>query len=852
MKLCTHYTFLFLFLLFCGFSGFAQDSFEVDADAQVDPNSSTSPYVKDDKGGEFEIKNIFLNQDTRTLDIELNAVQNNRPISLDATNISIEEIKDGVYKDFTDYISDIKPIDEVQTEVTDQVSILFLIDLSGSMRGEKVETAKKAIRSTINNTKLPGRATVYLAGFHDDILPSENNSLEINTSNLESRLSNFVKIDPFPYGKETDLYRALIVKLDEFNKKPGKKAIILLSDGENSIRNQSNGRWNFNYDPANPNKLEPFTPEDVYNKIATTDSSTLLFPVGLGDQVDVNFLKKLPELTQDTLDQASFTNTPEGLDAIFSSVVSEFAANYRIKVQPPKDRAIFNGSVRKLSVIWRDKGLEASKNYQYGTQNSPVDLRSTPPKPLIFWVTLLLGGLIGVFGLLAVLVLLVPWYRKKNFREKYVKAYKKAGNITKSDPITLEPFEDGDLIVDCCKVMMAMDTWEHNGNQCVNYPGCLNDPTPCQGKGGNTGHEKFFSQKGLYRNLNWFWFGALGGLIAWMFYAVFQNVSVDWFTRGLQSLISVPAIEGYLTSQNVFESMSKNMETLGRQVLDGIGLGMGLCFSLALVEEMGQARKISVLRIFFRTLLGVIMALVVFTIGFLLQYTVLPNAYFAGLISWVLFGLFMGVILSIRSTINLGKGLLGGLFAGLVAFQLYYFVTTLDHDYWPFAKLMSFILLGGILGVIIVAVVSSYEDFELEYVEPAKYRRVNPISKWLKAGMDIFIGTDQSCYVYINWEDPAVQPQHALLSYDKKKNLVYIEPKYETLINNKVIPADKKTELQDGDLIQPGKLSLTRMRFKVKKPAGKRPARPSNDSGATNLFKKKPQKGKIKIKKRED
>jgi|GEM_PF-892149 len=807
-----------------------------------------------DDGVKFDIKAIKLNKETRTLDIDLYAVQNNRPIKLDATNITIEEIKNKIYKDFTDYISDIKSMEEIVTEVNDQVSILFLIDLSGSMRGEKVETAKTAIRNTLKNTKFPPGTNVFLSTFHDDVMPSVSQSWEVNGENLEELLAREVKIDQFPYGKETDLYRAMISKIDEFSPRIGKKAIILLSDGENSIKTPK-GKWNFIYDPSNPDRIEPFTAEDVYNKLAQVDSSFLIFPVGLGNEVDVPFLNQIVDITPDTMDAASFADSPAQLDALFTSVVSEFAANYKIKVQPPPDRAIFNGSVRNLAVIWKETGKQAERSYQFGTQNAPIDLRSKPPTPLIHWINLFLGGLIVVFGVLAILVLIVPYFRKKNFREKYVKKYTKEGNLKKSDPITLEPFETGDWVVDCCKTMMDLDTWEHNGNQCVNYPGCLNDAKPCEGRGGNTGHEKFFSQKGIYRKLNWFWFGALGGLIAWFFYAIFQNIDMSWFANGLDKIVNTSLVKSPLVGLGAFENISQNMDTLSYQLLDGIGLGFGLCFSLALVEEMGQARKISLGRILLRTFLGMLLALVVFSIGFFLQYSILPSAYITGLLTWVVFGLVIGVVLSVKSTIYLGKGILGGLIAGFVAFHLYYGVTTLDHDLWPLAKLVGFILLGGILGVIIVAVVSRYEDFELEYVEPAKYRKINPISKWLKAGMDIFLGTDSSCYVYVSWNDPAVQPQHALLSYNTKKNLVFIEPQAETLINNKVIPLDAKTELQDGDLIQPGRNSVTRMRFKVKKPPSRSGGSSSSGNGTAknvNPFKKQPEKRKMKITKRED
>ena len=178
------------------------------------------------------------------------------------------------------------------------------------------------------------------------------------------------------------------------------------------------------------------------------------------------------------------------------------------------------------------------------------------------------------------------------------------------------------------------------------------------------------------------------------------------------------------------------------------------------------------------------------------------------------------------SSIILSRGLLGGLLAALAAFLIYQIIAYLFKDYIG-AKLISLMVLGGILGSILVTVITALEDFELEYISPQRFKNTVPISKWLKSGIDIFIGTDSGCYVYIKWNDDAVQPQHGRLLYEN--GAVYIQPLAETMVNGVIIPHNRKMALQNGDIIQLGRASQTRMRYKEKR-KDRRPGGPQRRS----------------------
>ena len=509
------------------------------------------------------------------------------------------------------------------------------------------------------------------------------------------------------------------------------------------------------------------------------NGTTLEFTETMGDTSAVNAFGANPFV----LGPENFAQTEEGTYLIRLSSPSNF----------PEPRKVYKGQNRTLTVRWEPENMLVSQTFSIGTPSNPVNFKE------VLWREVILIGMIIVTGLLVLLSQLLSGFTRLQFNRKYVQKYqdiKEAGR-RRMDPITGDPFEDDEMIVTRCEQWHSVDSWEYNHFQCVNYPDCQNRAVPCtDGESLQTESYQFFTQQGSFKNLNWLWFGSLGGLISWGIWALLTNFALGPYR----------ALMGNLVSGAEYQ--------VARDSLMGFSLGLGLVFALAWVEERGQSSNFSWLRVILKSLIGAVLSMLVFLGAFLLYYSIgLQNDYFGGIISWGLFGIFLGVILSVRSTIELTRGILGGLIAGIVAFNIF-FGLSLIFDAFELAKMIAFVVLGGVLGIIVVAVVSQLEDFELEYISPQKYSRVNPISKWLKANMDIFIGSDSSCYVFVKWPDDEVQPKHAKLSYDG--NAVYLEPYAETLIGNRILPLNKPYELQNGDIIRLGRTSVSRMKFIAK------------------------------------
>ncbi|MEM7370988.1 MAG: FHA domain-containing protein [Bacteroidota bacterium] len=485
------------------------------------------------------------------------------------------------------------------------------------------------------------------------------------------------------------------------------------------------------------------------------------------------------------------------IDMGIEEIVSIGEGTYQIRLVPPStfpdERKVYNGEIRTITVSSKYGDAEDSESFSLGTPSNPINFKDIP------WLVVILTGMLIVTGFLILLSIMLPGLTKLQFKRKYVRKYKdiKEEGRRKMDPITSEAFMDDELVVTRCEQWHSLESWQYNHYQCVNYPGCQNRAVPCtDGENIQAESYQFFTQQGKFKNLNWLWFGSLGGLISWGAWAILTNIAI----------VPYMALMSNLAPESDYQ--------LARDSMMGFSLGLGLVFALAWVEERGQSSEFSWLRIIIKAFIGGILSLLVFLGGFLIYRVLgLENEYLGGLISWGLFGVFLGIILSIRSTIEITRGILGGLIAGIIAYNIFFGLSFLS-DALEMAKVIAFVVLGAVLGIIVVTVVSQLEDFELEYISPVKYSRVNPISKWLKAEMDIFIGSDSSCYVFVKWPDEEVQPKHAKLSYDG--SAVYLEPYAETLIGNRILPLNKPYELKHGDIIQLGRSSISRMKFIAK------------------------------------
>lgn len=753
----------------------------------------TFAYGQDDS---LKITRITHDEKSNLLDIYISAPPGPN-VKVNANTIQFKENINGTLCRL-----DILGFEEVVPVNFDQesVTIHFLLDYSGSMKiDDRLIKSKETIKEVVSQISLPIGSKFQLSAFHDEIFPS----VEINRANIDAELAKY----PVPEGGgfDTDLFRAIIEKTNELATLKGKKVLVLLSDGKNdNIRNkfyELNG------------KTRP-SAEEVYKTISQADitNDIMVLTYGIGQGIDYEFLERLPTLTEALEDKHYFIEDPRSITKLLVNQLSDFTNDFKFKVKPVCNE--YRGARRILMTKWTsaERGtMFADREYKIGSSIEPVYIGSRS-KDNLNWLLLLIVGLVLVFGLLFLLIFLLPYFKRREFLKKYVVKYKPETNKIKRDPITQDVIQEGDKVVMKCQQMVTLDTWDALG-YCPNFPSCMEFQEPCNGKGGEEASASFFSQRGATKIYNWLWYGSLGGLVGWIIYSgLFRITQLKNLKNWVASFFDAKVLDPTAAFSDAV-SFAQNTGAFVEQTFQGGLLGTALIAALTVAEELGSTRKFSPLRVGVRVLIAVFISFAVFCGGFVLQYLLLDgNVFFSGLINWAVYGILLGIILSINSTIEWKKGLLGGLISCLIAYLVYYGVLELiPND--ELAKLLSFILLGGILGALIVTVIASLENFELVYLSPQEYNgMVKPISKWLKNGMEVYIGRSAKCYVFVKWNDEQVEDKHAMLVYEGQ--IVYIIALFETLVNGVIIPENQKIELHNDDIIQLGRYSISKMQYK--------------------------------------
>ena len=752
---------------------------------------------KNANGSLFRIEDVEVNEETNRLNVSVKMFKNYAHPDLDQDDITVSEDGKVSEKGLYQYYETI--------DKNDTLVLMFLIDISGSMAANnRFNSALDATKNVVINSELPDVSKIYISTFSDKLSDPE----QVGEGTVD-----YVLNDLRNKGVQgnTDLNYSVIESIKRLQKEPAtKRALIILSDGEDDIRNNPRYR---EYGGTEEHRSQ----NDVFKVISELDSNFYLFPVGLGDGADHEFLTNIAVTSPYDLDiytQTSSDKLSEDFDRVFTGISKKFI----LDVYPLKE--VYTGNDRSLTLTWNSEGLSDTYVYSSGSPNYPTDLRATETKLNQYLIYFLIGvailaGLIGIFSLF------LPWFHARQFKKNHVIKYKQEGNLTKRDPVTDEPFREGELIVNKCAQLISLETWEGVGNQCPNYPDCMNY-LGCSGNGAKESHDKFFSQKGSLKKLNWLWFGGVGGFISWILFAIYQLGEFS----GYKSLVSrvVSKLSSFERGTDDFDTLVTNA---ANETMVGICLAAGLITAISFVEEFGQSRKFSLGRILLRLGLGLVAAYLVFMGGALLLPAIpslgaIKASFITGILTWLMFGVVFGIILSLKSSISPPKGILGSVLAFAIGYLIYYLLTELaaiavsmsSSNFLDllFFKLLSFILIGCILGYIIVIVISRLEDFELVCVSPEAHSgTVVPISKWLKTGMTVWVGSHSKCHVLIKWHDEAVADRHAKLMYEE--DTVFIEPETDVLKNGTMIPIKQKTILKDKDIIQLGRDGITQYQY---------------------------------------
>jgi uncharacterized protein YegL len=759
----------------------------------------------------LEIAHIEANAKTKTIELYVKAYDTfGAPLlTTDRTNLSARMGRQGYQvSDLLDILVitpltvDIKSQEDKGVRLA-SLHVLFLLDISGSMRGDKLEKSKLAIRNILELDMLSGEhSSVEFAWFHDDI----SESRQLNKAKYAT-VVDIVDVGPRGQGKNTDLYRAIKVKTEELTQSNAdQKVLILLTDGNNDIRDNQNYKG--------PNGLQPIDQDEILKHVSALDSSFQIFSIGLGIDADEAFLRDLTNQTVNPNDRYSYGVAPDDLVREFVQIASTIGRpNFKIALYPNQEDAVFGPEERTFSLEYKNPSNEqwfnAKKIAVLGSATRSVDLRPGGRTLTNSYIVAFFTGL-GLLGaLLALLSFLAPIYSEKAFKARHVKKYrdvKRSGVSSKIEAFTQEPFLDDDDVVVNTKgdKMLKLSTWEYlRSEKRESVIGDYAELFTFEAK-----NDEFFSQRGIFKKLNWLWFGALGGVIAWMLSGFLGSTYLDWYKDLL----------------TVFDDAVKQISpSIFQETITGVAVGAGIVGSLAVAEERGSFRGVNVKRILLRILIGIIAGYLFFFLEAVLIAKYIPYDFWGHLVAWTLFGTVMGFVVTLLSSVQMGSGLKGGVLAGLAAFLLYYLLNLLFKSSTipiEVVRVVSFFCYGGLLGLILFTVIDKLEAFELLCLSPTTFSGWrSPISKWLKSTDIDFIslGTNPKNRVYIKWEDKAVHPNHARLFMIRQTS--YIEPEDgSVMVNSK--PINAAFALKDGDLIHLSNQSVLQFIAKEQKQDG--------------------------------
>ena len=694
----------------------------------------------------------------------------------------------------------------------DTITISLLVDVSQAVSASAWGETNLLLQQLARKIPSNGAFRIFLRSFSDS--PQQRQLLDA------AEIQPTLRSTQLHTDKAPDLYRALVEELRFLNGYEGKRMLFVFSPGMHDI--EDNPRYGYD------SPFLPYDQEDISSHLVNNLSANYsLFMVGVGDTIDQVFFTGVSEQIANTSSNVSSNSLPDNLDELVSN--NQQFKHTHLLLLSPSQKKFTTEEARVYGVEWAEGGqnVKSPPLIWGGSALNPVNIEDIAGDAYVRWLLLGVLGAIVLVVLLVVFAQLVPVIQSWNFNRNHVRIYQSVGSKTEYDPVTKIPLRDGDQVVYKCQYPIPLRTWQDIGNRCPRYPGCTNyeNPNPCNGAGAPQESGRFFSMKGIYRRLNWLWFGVAGGYLAWLLFAIISNANVDFYRQLWSGLYNEQALVAQREGSAALALLEAQVNNVTDDTLLGIVFSLGIIFMLAWMEERNQPRKISWGRILLRVVAAIPLGILVFG-GTFLWYSVSSSfTFLIGLVGWAFFGVGMGLVLSIRSSIIPMRGILGGLLAGVAAYLMYFLlVTILPANYLLFARLLALMVMGGVLGLVLVTVLSRLEDFELEYISASAGQHIAPISKWLKNGTSILIGRDPTCYVYIKQDDSAVQAQHARLSFENGQ--VFITPLAETLVRGRELPADQKSALQNGDIIQLGRDSTTQMRYREKrKDVNRRPPR---------------------------
>lgn len=283
--------------------------------------------------------------------------ENGDPVGVDPARIRLMEDEEEI------------PLDQIEgVGQIDPITTLLVMDISGSMLyAGKLDAAKAAAKEFVNQLRPTDR--IGLLAFHTEIFYTQ----PITTD----RELIFSAIDSLEGDQDTVMYDALLEAIDILSEVKGRKAIVAITDGLDT--------------------LSQSTPESVLEQIGPAGLS--ISTIGLGDpdqdlaEYSAIDIEALTYLAENAGGVYAYANEEESLSEIYQSYAIAFKSEYQLTYTSPS--SLRDGVNRALSVSLADAAISGAEMDEEAIVYNPGGLVpevSEPVPTLVFG--LIMAGLI--------------------------------------------------------------------------------------------------------------------------------------------------------------------------------------------------------------------------------------------------------------------------------------------------------------------------------------------------------------------------------------------------------------------------------------------------------------------------
>ncbi len=215
------------------------------------------------------------------------------------------------------------PPNEVTSHVNPDavISIVMVIDISGSMEGKPIEEAMRAANALLDQLSPQDRAAII--AFADEVPDLDPTKLEdgkeLGFTTDKNAVRNVVNFLDTKIGWDTPLYDAIYKGVRMAESEPvGKRAVVVMTDGRDERDNAAGVPVKDTGSISTPD--DPINEANRYN--IPIFSVGL---VGLGGRIDTKYLTRLAERTGGLYQEAP---EPEELTPLFEEVVNQLKTQY--------------------------------------------------------------------------------------------------------------------------------------------------------------------------------------------------------------------------------------------------------------------------------------------------------------------------------------------------------------------------------------------------------------------------------------------------------------------------------------------------------------------------------------------